>query len=220
MSSQSQPPSESDEHYIRNMRAVRQNHLSMPDHNEFVAAAISRRNTTQLSSTMQVEIQSPPYLLYDENVDTPSTYIVQSAHDIYFHQPTAEDFSRQHHPLPPPPVEVYDIDQNLPVIEPDSYLEMDELEQPIKGPGDSRPCNTDADTPTHPSTPSPPEPSFSHYNGRVQSIDSDMYQPALGGLHKISNISRKISKCNGIKNAVSRLNPFKRQRRFRSATKR
>ncbi|KAF5847457.1 hypothetical protein GGP41_000219 [Bipolaris sorokiniana] len=199
---QSQPPSESDEHSIRNMPTVRQNHLSMPDHNEFVAVAISRQNTTPISSTMQFKTQSPPYPLYDEIVDTQSTHIVHDAYDIYFRQPIAEDFLRQNHLLPPPPVEVYDIDQDLPVIEPDSYLEMDQLEQPIEGPSNSQLGKIDADAPTHPSIESPPESSFSHHNGRVQSIDSDMYQPALGGLHKISNIQRKTSKCNKVKNTA------------------
>ncbi|KAJ6200205.1 hypothetical protein J3E72DRAFT_184744 [Bipolaris maydis] len=202
------------------MRTVRQSHLSMPDHHEFVAAAMSKRNTTQLSSMMQFETRSPPYPLYDENVYTQSTHIVHCSHDTYFRQPTAEDFLRQHPPLPPPPVEVCDIDQDLPVIEPDSHVEMDQLEQPIEDPCNSQPGKMDAGTPTHPSTKSPPEPSCTHHNSRVQSIDSDMYQPALGGLHKISNLQGKTSKCNKVRNAVSRLNPFRRQRQFGSGTKR
>ncbi|EUC28935.1 hypothetical protein COCCADRAFT_107826 [Bipolaris zeicola 26-R-13] len=220
MSSQSQPSSNFDEYSLRNVRAVRQNHLSMPDHSEFVAAAISRQNTTQLSSAMQSKTKPPPYPLHDETVHTQSTNIVHNSYDIYLRQPTAEDFLRQQHPLPPPPVEVCDIGQDLPVIQPDSYLEMDQLEQPIEGPSNSQPGEIDTDTPTHPSTKSSPEPSFSYHTSRVQSIDSDMYQPGLGGLHKISNIQRKTSKCSKVKNAVSRLYPFRSQRRFGSTTKR
>jgi hypothetical protein len=37
-------------------------------------------------------------------------------------QPVAEDFLQPHHPLPPPPVAEYDSEQDLPVIEPASYL--------------------------------------------------------------------------------------------------
>ncbi|KAH7551776.1 hypothetical protein BM1_09410 [Bipolaris maydis] len=139
-SGQSQLTSKGYEHSIRNMRTVRQSHLSMPDHHEFVAAAMSKRNTTQLSSMMQFETRSPPYPLYDENVYTQSTHIVHCSHDTYFRQPTAEDFLRQHPPLPPPPVEVCDIDQDLPVIEPDSHVEMDQLEQPIEDPCNSQPA--------------------------------------------------------------------------------
>ena len=38
-------------------------------------------------------------------------------------QPVAEDYLRPQHPLPAPPVEEHDSDQELPVIEPDSYLD-------------------------------------------------------------------------------------------------
>lgn len=38
-------------------------------------------------------------------------------------QPVAEGFLRPQYPLPPPPVEEHGSDQELPIIEPDSYLE-------------------------------------------------------------------------------------------------
>ena len=59
-----------------------------------------------------------------QDIDGHSVNAINGNHSSIIRQPTA-DFLRLGHPLPAPPIQEYDLDQDLPVIEPDSYLYED-----------------------------------------------------------------------------------------------
>jgi hypothetical protein len=213
---------------IEDMHTVHQNQVSMPNHNDFIPVAITRRNTTRLPSAQPSEFRSPPYPFHDVDSD-----------GVYLCQPKAEDFLGSKYPFSPSPVIVYDSDPDLPVTEPDSYLQTGSTEQHSKDADIFQPNNLHTDALAYCSTefeshecsePNPvssldvpsqlPEPIVPDHHGRVQSIDSDMYQPTLGGLHKISNIQRKDSKRDKVKRAIRSLNPFRCQWQLGHASRR
>lgn len=172
-----------------------------------------------------------PYPIYDQTGD------MHSKHGAWFGQSTAEDFLRPQRPLPSPLVEIHGSDHDLPVIEPDSYLYSDSSEESNKHPASSQPSNLDAiaprrhptetnakssphlgHTPTsenpRPGLPLPPhapslqqEPTPPNFHACVQSVSSDMCNPAFGGLQKMSDIRHKESRCDRIKRAMNRLSP-------------
>jgi len=49
---------------------------------------------------------------------------------------------------------------------------------------------------------------------RVPTISSDMYQPALGGLQRVSGVQRRDSKRDRVKRFAKNLNPFRHERKF------
>lgn len=147
----------------------------------------------------------------------------------FFHQSTAEDSIRPQHPLPSPPAEEYDSDQGLQAVEPGFYLSEvpglhhnDTQSHSIEAhhiPGlvpDYRRSQTELTVPAH--VPAlAPETSVSEYSSvavRVPTIRSDMYQPALGGLHRVSGVQRKDTRRDRVKRFVAGLNPFHRWREF------
>ncbi|KAF2829487.1 hypothetical protein CC86DRAFT_190388 [Ophiobolus disseminans] len=73
--------------------------------------------------------ESTPYPDHEVQRPVPQPFMVDLLSGDQWHrgdslrQPVAEDFLRLQHPLPPPPIEEHDSDQELPVIEPDSYFE-------------------------------------------------------------------------------------------------
>lgn len=240
---QPRPLSFSHGRLTEDMRPVNQNYLDMPDHNDFIPLTVLRGSRRQSLGAPQLRAPSPPYPLYDEDEDVSSENIRYNYHSTSFRQPTAEYVLRPQHPLRPPPVEEHNSDQNLPVVELDSYLQGDSVQLHDDHPINPQLADRNTSVPRRPS-PEPGRTSTCHdelvttnecsqseslppsdaslqvsqsptvdQHARVQSIDSDMYQPALGGLHKISEIQRKDSKRNRFKRAMSRLNPLRCKRR-------
>ncbi|KAF1944318.1 hypothetical protein EJ02DRAFT_420399 [Clathrospora elynae] len=224
--------------------------ISMPDHTEYTSPIIARRNANGGLLQSQVGPRPPPYPVHDQDFDT-SGMGPQHGFNSFYRQATADDFLRPQHPLPAPPVEVYDSDQELPVIETDSYLHEDQLNEPgaynaiefntsnaaALGRCQSvfnaesnhmlllAPAHQHSETVTsgglYVSSPLL-EPMMSEPAGavvRVQSMDSDMYQPALGGLHNISGIKRKDSKRDRVKRFCQDMNLFRRRREFGRASR-
>jgi hypothetical protein len=130
-------------------------------------------------------------------------------------QPVAEDFLRPDCPLPAPPAEEYDSDQNLPVIEPDSYwnnVHADDYHLSWPEHSDNvnvsrrdtitttKPLNVIKAGPAHKRSKSainlPSQ--ASHKSGTTAGLDipvptpvpapdisDDMFSPVMGGLHRI-----------------------------------
>lgn len=74
-----------------------------------------------------------PYPLHDSPQPSQQQYMVDLISGDRFQrhesirQPDPKDYMRRYHPLPPPPVEIHEEDQDLPIIEPGIYdhLEID-----------------------------------------------------------------------------------------------
>jgi hypothetical protein len=223
--------------FVSDMQSTQQHSISMPDHNDYVGPIMARGRGEDSF------LKSPPYPLHGHEDDEQSTNSLQLYHDSSIRQPTAEDFLRPDHPLPVPPPKVYDSDQDLPVIEPDSYLpegfdstnfEPQSQQQVAAAPKrhhtnavaiapskpkprqDYKRSHSELIVPSHEPAlvqePAVPE----HYSApvRVPTINSDMYQPALGGLQRLSGVQRKDSKRNRVKRFMSSLNPFRHERKF------
>jgi hypothetical protein len=105
--------------FVKDMRSVEQQTISMPDLNVFIRPIIARSNTRQAARQPQGNTRPPQYPLRDPVFRTTSEGSVHHAYSV--RQPTAEDFFRPQHPLPAPPIEEYDSDQDLPFLEPDSH---------------------------------------------------------------------------------------------------
>ncbi|KAG9194450.1 hypothetical protein G6011_04485 [Alternaria panax] len=88
----------------------------MPDHNHYVEPIIAGGRRSQSF------LRSPPYPLHDQDPNGQLASTMHGNSSGIIRQPTAEDFLRPDHPLPAPPPKGYDLDQDLPVIKPDSYL--------------------------------------------------------------------------------------------------
>ncbi|KAF2032479.1 hypothetical protein EK21DRAFT_109858 [Setomelanomma holmii] len=145
-------------------------------------------------------------------------------------QPVAEDFPRPQHPLPAPPVDQHDSDQELEIIEPDSYLKY----QPVIGAATTtgtRPGETESRHALATSnllTVSKPDeglnrsksesnmpPNFSRpllkqstevssTPPQVPTMGEDMFSVALGGLHRLPSApARKPSKVSRLKRFFS-----------------
>jgi hypothetical protein len=223
--------------FVSDMQSTQQHSISMLDHNDYVGPIMARGRGEHSF------LQSPPYPLHGHENNEQSTSSLQLYHHSSIRQPTAEDFLRPDHPLPVPPPKVYDSDQNLPVIEPDSYLpegfdstnfEPQSQQQVAAAP--KRHHTTAAAK--APSKPTPRQdykrsqseliapshgPTLAHESAvpehhstpvRVPTINSDMYQPALGGLQRLPGVQRKDSKRNRVKRFMSSLNPFRHERKF------
>jgi hypothetical protein len=226
--------------FVNDMRTI-----SMPDLNEFVGPVIARSNAREVARQPRENTRPAPYPMHDQDV---ATYSGDGAHRAYsdsIRQPIAEDFLRPQHPLPPPPIEEYESDQDLPIIEPDSHEYFFSAPKPSRGGIQS--YTPDSGTPTRRSTTANVKshrifglapahkrsqsvlirPSHALYLAnaqsapelqitpvRVNTMSSDMYQPALGGLQRISGIQRKVSKRDCVKRFIKGMNPFRRQREF------
>jgi hypothetical protein len=94
----------------------------MPNHHEYVEPIVVR-------GRQQNFLKQPPYPLHSQEIYGHSAGVLDNNHRGILRQPTAEDFLRPDHPLPAPPPKEYDSDQDLPVIEPDSYLEESSSEE-------------------------------------------------------------------------------------------
>jgi hypothetical protein len=114
--SQPQPLSYTYDTFMCDMRSTEQQHpIDMPDHNKYVKPILagSRRD--------QDVLQSPPYPIHGQYIEGRLAGAMHNNERSIIRRPTTEDYLRLDHPLPAPPPE-YDSDQDLPVIEPDSYL--------------------------------------------------------------------------------------------------
>jgi hypothetical protein len=153
-------------------------------------------------------------------------------------QPVAEDFLRTQHPLPAPPVEEHDSDQEMEIIEPDSYLthasgveaqEANEAQQ--AGPdrhstiGTSQPLTmskpdagpqrseSELDTPSRTSNipDHEHEPEVVDTPPRIPTMGDDMFSPVLGGLQRLPSVPvRKESKMGRLKRFFS----FRKKRQY------
>jgi hypothetical protein len=217
---------------------------SMPDLNEFVG------NARQAARQPRENTRLAPYPMHDQGVAAYSGHGVHSGCSDSIRQPTAEDFLRPQHPLPPPPIEEYESDQDLPIIEPDSHEYFFSAPKPSRGGIQSYTPYTD--TPTRRSTTANVKsyrifglapahtrshsvlarpshvlylanaqcaPELQNTPVRANTMSSDMYQPALGGLQRISGIQRKVSKRERVKRFIKGMNPFRRQREFGRAAR-
>jgi hypothetical protein len=219
--------------------------ISMPDLNEFVDPVTARSNARRAARQPRENPRPAPYPMHDQDIAAYSGDGVHSVYSDSIRQPTVEDFLRPQHPLPPPPIEEYESDQDLPIIEPDSHEYFFSAPKPSRG--GIRSYNPDSGTPTRRSTTANIKsrrvfglapthkrsqsvlirPSHALYLAnpqsapelqitpvRVNTMSSDMYQPALGGLQRISGIQRKVSKRDRVKRFIKSMNPFRRQREF------
>jgi hypothetical protein len=145
-------------------------------------------------------------------------------------QPVAEDYLQPHRPLPPLPIKEYDSDQELPVIEPDTYLNgvhADDryISQPERADevnlgrrdtiATTRPMNMVKTRLVHKrshsainlSTRTSQEFDTPESQGTpipVAAMGDDMFSPVLGGLHRISSApTRRPSKIGRLKRFFS-----------------
>ncbi|KAH6882186.1 hypothetical protein BKA58DRAFT_433959 [Alternaria rosae] len=224
--------------FMSDMQFREQQSINMPDHNEYVESIMARKRREYGF------IRAPPYPLHGHDTDDHSKGAMQGNSSGSLRQPTAEDFLRSNHPLPAPPTEEYNSDQDLPVIEPDPYLPEGLKEGHLGGlsqqsmaapkrhyttaataaktsrisqekPKHKR-ARSELIAPSH--APSlEHEPSMSEHHStsvRVPTISSDMYQPALGGLQRVSGVQRRNSKRDRVKRFVKDLCPFRHERKF------
>jgi hypothetical protein len=226
--------------FVKDMRSVKQPTISMPDLNVFIRPIIARSNARQAARQPQGNTRPPPYPLSGPVFGTTSEGSVHRAYSV--RQPTAEDFLRPQHPLPAPPIEEYDSDQDLPIIEPDSHEYF--FSPPNTHHTGVQPQTSNPDFPARHlitanakshrvpgSKPAhrrfqyalagPSQSGSEHQNTpvRVNTMNSDMYQPALGGLQKISGIQRKDSKRDRVKRFMKNIIPFRREREFGRASR-
>jgi hypothetical protein len=223
--------------FVSDTRPIEQSSLDMPNHNDYVEPIMARGRIEQ---GFQLP---PPYPLHDQYTNQRSMSGVDGTRSGSIRQPTADDFLRPDHPLPAPPTEEYDSDQDLPVIEPESYLPesfhtaqanaQSQYAFPVtpKRHHTTATVNVPHEVETRPkhkrsqSELIPPsyasalsfEPRVSEHHStpvRVPTIGVDMYQPALGGLQIISGVHRRDSKRDRVKRFMSNLNPFHCQRKF------
>jgi hypothetical protein len=216
------------------MGSMQEQSINMPSYNEYIEPIVAR------SGREQDFLRTPPYPLHSQDIDRNSASTIHCSLNRMIRQPTAEDFLRPDHPLPAPPPEVYNSDQDLPVIEPDSYLHEDfnnehELQQPSASVPERYPTTASVKPhfklelrlnnkrsqsehirPSHVPAPTYESTISEHHTTpiRVPAIGVDMYQPALGGLQTVSGIQRSNSKRDRIKRFMSGLNPFHRVRKF------
>jgi hypothetical protein len=102
--------------FVDDMRTI-----SMPDLNEFFGSVIAQSNARQAARQPRGNTELGPYPTHNHDVAKYSRDGTHRACSESIRQATAEDFLRPQHPLPAPPIEEYDSDQDLPVIEPDSH---------------------------------------------------------------------------------------------------
>jgi len=232
-----QPLAYSYKTFMGDIQSSEQHSIDMPDHNEYVGPIMDRERREYGFA------RSPPYPLHGHDVNEHPKSAMYGNNSGLIRQPTAEDFLRSDHPLPAPPAEEYDSDQDLPIIEPDSFLpessnhtHLDDLsQQPVAAP--KRHSTTAAAAKTtciseekskHKRPQSginiPPNASGLEHESvvsehhstpvRVPTISSDMYQPALGGLQRVSGVQRRDSKRDRVKRFAKNLNPFRHERKF------
>ncbi|KAH7089279.1 hypothetical protein FB567DRAFT_440157 [Paraphoma chrysanthemicola] len=152
-------------------------------------------------------------------------------------QPAPEDFLRQLHPLPAPLVEDHDSDQEIEIIEPDSYLDHAAVVKAkdtlgVEPNGSRRHSTIAASKPLSMSHPDAgPQRSRSELDRpsrmlhqdseqdsdvgstpqRVPTIGNDMFSPVLGGLHRLHSVPvRKESKMGRLKRFFS----FRKKRQY------
>ncbi|KAF1831073.1 hypothetical protein BDW02DRAFT_70307 [Decorospora gaudefroyi] len=245
--SQPQPLSYPYASFAEDMWALEQQPVNMPDHNQYVVPVIARRNARQAAHQPQKSTRPPPYPLHDQDVETDSSGGVHSSYSSPVRQPKAEDYLRPQHPLPAPPTEEYDSDQDLPVIEPDSYVHENLSNRPKMHHTEAHTHTPDALVPNRRSTVANGKPHHTvgiapaqnrsqsvlvqpsrapslayessasarqNTTARVHTMSSDMYQPALGGLQRISGIKRTDSKRDRLKRFMRNMIPFHRRREF------
>jgi hypothetical protein len=223
--------------FVSDTRPIEQSSLDMPNHNDYVEPIMARGRIEQ---GFQLP---PPYPLYDQYMNRHSTSGTHGNRSGSIRQPTAEDFLRPDYPLPAPPTEEYDSDQDLPVIEPDSFLpegfdtvhanaqsqysliatpKRHHTTAAIKTPHERetmlkyKRSQSELVPPSHASALSI-EPRVSEHHStpvRVPNIGVDMYQPALGGLQIVPGVQRRNSKRDRLKRFMNGLNPFHRRRKF------
>jgi hypothetical protein len=193
--------------YTTNEPTVQHQIIDMPDQYEYSDPAVGRRNARNQAGQPQLSSQPVFYPLIEQNWHT--THDIYHGFSGFIHHPTAEDFLRADHPLPAPPNEVYDSDQNLPIIEPDSCLNGGLLD--IR---DTHDTNADFRT----AVPAASIRRSSDHGGtfnRIQTMSSDTYHTALGGLRKISSgLHRKSSKRDRVKRFLKDMNPFRHRRDY------
>ena len=220
--------------HVHDTQSREQPSINMPDHNDYVSPIMAG------SKTRHNLHQQPPYPLHDDDHEID----LYGGNSEFFSLPTAKDSHQLQLPLPL--IETYDSDQDLPVIEPDSHVPNphdDDVQSNVSyavipnrrwladsiesnrilgfAPGPRR-SQTELVVPLHVPVPAPSA-SMSEHNSltvvRVPTIRSDMYQPALGGLHRIPAVQRKDSKCDRVKRFMAGLNPFHHRRAFGRRTK-
>lgn len=224
---------------MSDVQSSKQHSIDIPDHNEYVEPMVARERRGHGF------IRAPPYPLHGHDMDDHFKGAMQGNSSGSLRQPTAEDFLRYNHLLPAPPTEEYNSDQDLPVIEPDSYLpeglkdrhpgglSQQSVAAPKRhyttaaataaktshisqGKPKHKRARSELIAPSH--APSlEHEPSMSEHHStpvRVPTISSDMYQPALGGLQRVSGVQRKDSKLDRVKRFVKDSCPFRHERKF------
>ncbi|KAF1919543.1 hypothetical protein BDU57DRAFT_527539 [Ampelomyces quisqualis] len=157
-----------------------------------------------------------PYPIHDSRPSKEQQHIVDLLSGQRFQradiirQPMAEDFLQSHRSLPAPPVRRHDSDQDLPIIEPDSYFPRvsasDRLYSRSQSAGSADLTRRERITSPKPlpavdSDPTQQHPVsaaaiFPHEFDETEvedcvapapAMESDMFSPALGGLHRLES---------------------------------
>jgi hypothetical protein len=235
--------------FVNDIWSVERQILSMPDLNEHVGPVLARGNARQAARQPQGNTRPVPYPLHDQDVQPYSEDDIHGAYGGLIHQPTEEDFLRPHQPLPVPPAEYdSDQDLSVIEPDSHEYfLSMPHADHaavqtqaanrgiPTRRSTTANPkshrllgiapaqkrSKADLVGPSHAPSLTNEQPASMHQNTpvRVGTMCSDMYQPALGGLQKITGIQRKDSKRDRFKRFVKGMNPFQRQREFGRASR-
>ncbi|EFQ92487.1 hypothetical protein PTT_10379 [Pyrenophora teres f. teres 0-1] len=199
-SSSPSTPTQMTSPYPDDARSARNSTFDMPDHHDYVSPILT---TNSCQHNLR---QLPPYPLYEDDHEAD----IYGGHGDFFRLPIGED-DRSRKPLPPS--KIYDSDQDLPVIDPGLYLpEASDAHHDDAQPNASEHSQTELALPPRlPSAAS--ETLLSDHSSpavRVPTMRSDMYQPTMGGLHRLSTVQRKGSKRDRIKRFMCGLKPFHR----------
>lgn len=220
--------------FTNGQTSVEQRPLDMPDLDSYARPIIARSNARKGTRPSQLSSRSPPYPVHGQGMSTASPGAEQMPVGGSLRQPTVEDFLRLQSPLPAVPVDEYDSDQESPVIESDAIFH----DQPINHSSthhqgvsseqlnatslgrygtvaSANPSRVSREEVSHkrsksvsvtPSTPA-----------RVPTMGSDMFSPALGGLHKVGGLPQKETKLDRVKRFwrdMKRGGSFRRRREF------
>lgn len=180
----------------------------MPDAITYTAPIIARRNTESTSQQRKAHPRLPPYPIQNEDLVTCVGSSVR--------QPTAEDFLRHDHQLLELLADEEDFDQRMPVIEPGTYMDDEELSiiEPDSYDGEHdvyserliapRPLPEQSSftliTSTHEKATATESENLPHMR-----MATDIFSPVLGGLHNITALRRKVSKRDRGKGFLKRM---------------
>lgn len=135
---------------------------------------------------------------------------------------TTNDFIRPNHPLPIPSLRLYPSDQDLPIIEPESFFPsiMGIIDPSVShSVQDQNAAHITQECQTSRQILAVRVPTLTEEKSSVRSTStaSDTFSPVFGGLHKISDVRRKPSKRDRVKQDWQKIKRRLSSRSYRSS---